>query len=164
MSISHCRSAIWFWTTSTGAASTDFAPTTPSDFASAGSFGGSLFVINGGLECPTPFLCSGPTYSSDGSGGVNCAANAGYPASDGAKQATVGRLGNYCRAVSELGAELLGFDECFDLQTLYDSCVSGGSGVWGTCPACDAIALAPSKAVSFVDWLALPERVLSCNG
>lgn len=72
------------------------------------SFGGSLNTINGGLECTAD-----TTY----------------------KTSVVARLDDYCRAVNLLGANLLIFDGCTDLQTVYDNCISA-SPTWGTCASC----------------------------
>ena len=76
------------------------------------SFGGSLNTINGGLECTT-----GETY----------------------RTSIVSRLDDYCRAVNTLGAELLSFNGCTDLQTVYNDCISV-SPTWGTCASCKVTA------------------------
>ena len=84
---------------------------TPHDAVTNGSFGQSLNTINGGVECSDTRIDH--------------------------RKLTVSRLDKYCKAVNGVGAELLTFEGCANLQMLYDSCISGGSGAWGPCASCD---------------------------
>ena len=95
-------------------------PTSHAAVTTNGSFGQSLNTINGGFECSD-------TYT-------------------GHRTSTVTRLDKYCKAADELGVEVLSFGGCTDLQTVYDSCIFGGSGTWGTCTSCDAIASSPTTS------------------
>jgi hypothetical protein len=65
-----------------------------------GSFGGTLNIINGGLECPADAL--------------------GYHA-----EAIVTRLRYYCIAATIIGVQrLLDFDGCEGLSAAFDECVT----------------------------------------
>jgi len=103
--------AIWFWMENTGSVGVS----SHVGVTDNGSFGETLNTINGGLECN--------------------AAVTSHIAS------TTQRLNKYCGAVTELGANLLSFDGCTNLQSLYDTCVAGG-----TCTACDNVTPAPTPS------------------
>ena len=88
--------AIWFWLFN--------KPTEESSTchiqALEGSFGGTLNIINGGLECPADAL--------------------GYHA-----EAIVTRLRYYCIAATIIGVQrLLDFDGCEGLSAAFDECVT----------------------------------------
>eukprot|EP00984_Skeletonema_dohrnii_P016481 scaffold7337_cov66-Skeletonema_dohrnii-CCMP3373.AAC.11 len=88
--------AIWFWTTSTGSTGT-----TCKEYVEAGSFGGTVKTINGGLECPA----AASHYGS-----------------------VVGRLNDYCIAANVLSVDnLLSLGECSGLQGTFDACKLAGS-------------------------------------
>ena len=86
--------ALWFWNFKqpTGEVTTSHIPSLE------GSFGGSLFIINGGLECPA------------------------HPNSYHA-EAIVTRLRYYCIAGTVIGVKkLLNFDGCDGLKTAFEEC------------------------------------------
>ena len=83
-----------------------------------GSFGESLNTINGSLECE-----SGNTEH---------------------RALTVARLEKYCEAALRFEVALLSFDGCTILQDVYDSCIAGGHGTWGSCASCDIDSTSPS--------------------
>jgi hypothetical protein len=95
--------AIWFWlfNSPTGEQITCHTK------ALEGSFGDTLRIINGGLECP-------PDPN-------------GYHA-----EAVVTRLRYYCIASSVMGVNLLSLDGCKGLGDAFDRCVKGGY-----CPECN---------------------------
>ena len=87
--------AIWFWLFKNGPE----AGTTCHIQSLGGSFGGSLNIINGGLECPPD--------------------PAGYHA-----EAIVTRLRYYCIAASVIGVKsLLNFDGCDGLGDAFHNCI-----------------------------------------
>jgi predicted chitinase len=94
-------SAFWFWTMNTGAAGK-----TSAQSVTDGSFGGTVNIINGGLECPA----TGPVTASS----------------------VISRLDDYCAASTALGADkLLDFEGCEGLQSQFDACLVNNS-----CPSC----------------------------
>jgi len=89
-------SAFLFWTTSTGAVDTTCGQAVKCE----GSFGSTLNVINGGLECP---------------------------AISGHESTIWERMNDYCAAASALGVEeLLSLDGCDGLKDQFDQCVGSG--------------------------------------
>jgi len=110
--------ALWFWLFNKGG-----EDTTCHIQSLEGSFGGSLNVINGGLECP--------------------------PKADSYHvQAIVTRLRYYCIAASVIGVKrLLSMDGCEGLGTAFEECI-----MTGYCPECNDWYQAetgnPSKAPS----------------
>jgi len=74
-----------------------------------GSFGGTVNIINGGLECPA----TDPVTASS----------------------VISRLDDYCAASTALGTEkLLGFEGCDGLQEQFDKCRTA-TGI-NSCPSC----------------------------
>jgi hypothetical protein len=111
--------ALWFWL---------FNPD-PDDLGSTshirsleGSFGGSLKIINGGLECPPD--------------------PEGYHV-----EAIVTRLRYYCIAASVIGVQrLLNFDGCDGLEEAFYKCITTGY-----CPECNNWYIDPSTIVEDVE-------------
>ena len=96
--------ALWFWLFSPDP---DVLGTTSHIQSLEGSFGGSLKIINGGLECPPD--------------------PEGYHA-----KAIVTRLRYYCIAASVIGVQrLLNFDGCDGLGEAFQKCI-----MTGYCPEC----------------------------
>ncbi|KAL7543283.1 hypothetical protein ACHAWF_007356 [Thalassiosira exigua] len=107
--------ALWFWLFSKPPGQ----ETTCHIQSLEGNFGGSLNVINGGLECP--------------------ADPHGYHA-----EAIVMRLRYYCIAASVLGVKrLLDLDGCEGLSSKFEECV-----MTGYCPECNDFYAEPSPAPS----------------
>ena len=97
--------ALWFWLFNPDP---DNLGTTSHIASLEGSFGGSLKIINGGLECP--------------------ADPEGYHA-----EAIVTRLRYYCIAASVIGVQrLLNFDGCDGLDEAFQKCI-----MTGYCPECN---------------------------
>mmetsp|Transcript_24354 Transcript_24354/g.46655 ORF Transcript_24354/g.46655 Transcript_24354/m.46655 type:complete len:459 (-) Transcript_24354:303-1679(-) len=107
--------ALWFWMFSKPPG----METTSHVQSLEGSFGGSLNIINGGLECP--------------------ADPQGYHV-----KAIVTRLRYYCIAASVVGVKrLLDMDGCEGLSEKFEECV-----MTGYCPECNDFFLDPSPAPS----------------
>ncbi len=86
-------SAFYFWTMNTGKGKTC------AQSVAAGSFGGTVNIINGGLECPATGLSSASSI--------------------------ISRLDDYCAVATALGADsLLDFEGCEGLQSQFDFCSS----------------------------------------
>jgi predicted chitinase len=86
-------SAFYFWTMNTGKGETC------TQSVAAGSFGGTVNIINGGLECPATGLSSASSV--------------------------ISRLDDYCAASTALGADsLLDLKGCKGLQSQFDFCSS----------------------------------------
>ena len=87
--------AIWFWMTNQDY--NNLSTTCHNYITAHSSFGGSLNVINGGIECSATSV------------------------------STKQRLEYYCSTANELGVGLLNFDNCAALQGVLDSCSGDGS-------------------------------------
>jgi hypothetical protein len=90
------------------------------------NFGGTVYNINGGLECPP--------------------ASGSYHATS-VKE----RLNQYCKAASELSVDaLLGLDDCGGLQTAFDECATGGTPACPDCVAWVGVTTSVSSYFSFL--------------
>ena len=108
--------ALWFWMTSGGRNNT-----TPHASVEKGSFGGTLYAINGGNECP---------------------------ALSDFESSVVNRLGDYCTATASLGVDVLSLAGCNGLQTAYDACIQGGNNTHDGCTACNKSVTLPTTSLT----------------